>query len=476
MYLNRNYVNGEWNGEHIVSLGTLYRSFDGTATGETPYSSVAAVTAASVAAADAFPAWSSLPGRSRADYLEKIANALQGMGDELAGHITDEVGMPLKLSSKIQVAAPIAAWRFYASAARQDDTFEQIGHSRVYPVPVGPVACITPWNYPLHQITAKVAAALAAGCTVVLKPAELAPAAAMALGKAAEIARLPAGVLNIVFGSGTELGPALIRQAGIKMVSFTGSTRVGREVAALAGQGLQRAGLELGGKSASVLLEGADLSRAVKTTLALGLLNSGQTCSALTRVIVPEARFKETTSLIREACAAYTMGDPRDPATRLGPLVSAQQVARVEGFAELARGQDAECLYESQVHASLSKGFFSPLRVYAGLSDDSALIQEEIFGPIICLQTYTDEDQALQLANGTAYGLAGAVWGPREPALSFARKVRAGQVDVNGAAFNPLAPFGGFGLSGFGRENGLHGMKEFQIPSSIQGDWQTDAP
>lgn len=419
-------------------------------------------------AARALPAWQSLEPARRAGYLLAVADALEACAAELAHAISREVGMPLKLARRIQVDAPIAAWRATAALAESFHFVTTVGNSRVVMTPVGVVAAITPWNYPLHQITAKLAPALLAGCTVVLKPSELAPATTARLMAACEQAGLPRGVLNIVSG-GAAVGEALVSHPDVQMVSFTGSTAVGRKVAALAAGDMKRVSMELGGKSAAVVLPGADLAKAVKSTVASCFLNSGQTCSATTRLIVAREDYPSCRQLLVDAVAALTPGDPAEAHTRVGPLLSAQQRDRVReflaeaeraGFDRIAGGPDAP------VPAT---GYFVAPTVYGNVAPDSRLAKEEVFGPVLAVLCYDTVEDALALANGTRYGLAATVWAAEvATAMGVAAQLRAGQIDINGARFNPAAPFGGFGLSGMGREGGVYGLEEFLEPKSIQ--------
>lgn len=420
------------------------------------------------AAARALAAWQRLGVHARAAVLRAVADALELTGQALAQQISREVGMPLKLAQRIQVDAPVAAWRATAALAGSYAFVREVGHSRVTMVPVGVVAAITPWNYPLHQITGKLAPALLAGCTVVLKPSELAPAAAAHLMSACEQAGMPPGVLNIVWGDG-EVGEALVTHPGVQMVSFTGSTQVGRKVAALAAGDMKRVSMELGGKSPAIVLPGADLARAVKATVASCFLNAGQTCSATTRLIVPRADYPQCRTLLADAVAGMVLGDPADGATRVGPLLSALQRQRVlahiaeaerAGFERIAGGPDA---------AVPERGYFVAPTVYGNVSPDSRLATEEIFGPVLAVLCYDTVNEAIALANGTRYGLAATVWAADDAsAEAVADQLRAGQVDINGARFNAAAPFGGFGMSGVGREGGVYGLEEFLEPRAVQ--------
>jgi len=425
------------------------------------------VDAAVTAARRAFEAWAATPVADRIAAVRRIAAALRERSDDLAIAISREVGMPRKLAGRVQVGAPIAAWDMYADLAAGFKWESRIGHSLVQQVPTGVVACITPWNYPLHQITGKVAPALLAGCTVVLKPSELAPTSAFLLAEAVEQAGLPPGVFNLVHGAGPDVGGALVRHPDVDMVSFTGSTRAGRHIASLAGSDIKRVSLELGGKSAALVLPGADLALAVKATLAGCMLNSGQTCSATTRLLVPRASLDSVEAIVRELLSGYRMGDPADGATRLGPLISKAQQRKVLDMIDQALVAGARRI---AADAPLpAHGFFVPPTVLTDVESGMAVAREEVFGPVLVLIAYDDVESGLALANGTDYGLAGAVWGPvTAQTLAVARRMRTGQVDVNGAPFNPAAPFGGFRKSGIGRENGRYGIEEFLEPVSIQ--------
>lgn len=419
------------------------------------------------AAQRAFEGWAATPVAQRIDAVRRVAGALQERSAAIGAVISREVGMPAKLAARIQAAAPIAAWTMYADLAADVEWQRRVGHSLVQQLPVGVVGCITPWNYPLHQVTGKVAPALLAGCTVVLKPSELAPSSAFLLAEAIDQAGLPPGVFNLVHGTGPEVGEALVRHPGVDMVSFTGSTAAGRRIAAQAGADIKRVSLELGGKSAALLLPGADLAAAVKATLAGCFLNAGQTCSATTRLLVPRADMAAVIELLRAGLAAWRMGDPADAATRLGPLISKAQQRKVLALIEAAMTGGAEALTPEAVPPPT--GFFVPPTVLLGVRPDMAIAREEVFGPVLAVISYDGVDEAVAIANGTDYGLAGSVWAATaRQALSVARRLRTGQLDINGAPFNPAAPFGGFKRSGLGRENGRYGIEEFIEPMAIQ--------
>ena len=425
------------------------------------------VDAAVAAARGAFEGWVATPVADRVAAVRRVAAALREQAEALTVAISREVGMPRKLAARIQVGGPISAWDIYADLTSEFEWESRVGHSLVQHVPTGVVACITPWNYPLHQITGKVAPALLAGCTVVLKPSEMAPTSAFLLAEAVRQAGLPDGVFNLVHGSGPEVGEALVRHPDVDMVSFTGSTRAGRHIAAIASGDIKRIALELGGKSAALVLPGADLAAAVKTTVAGCMLNSGQTCSATTRLLVPHSDLKAAEAIASDLLPGYRMGNPCDGATRVGPLISKAQQRKVQGLIDEALAAGARRVGTG---ANLpAHGFFVAPTVLANVSTHMAIARDEVFGPVLVLMGYDSIDDGVALANDTEYGLAGAVWGPVvSDALAVARRLRAGQVDVNGAPFNPAAPFGGFKKSGIGRENGRFGIEEFLEPMSIQ--------
>lgn len=429
--------------------------------------SAADIDAAVAAARRAFDGWSTTPVADRVAAVRRVATALREQSEALTTAISREVGMPRKLAARIQVAAPISAWDAYADLAAGFKWESLIGHSLVQQVPTGVVACITPWNYPLHQITGKVATALLAGCAVVLKPSEMAPTSAFLLAEAVKKAGLPDGVFNLVHGNGPEVGEALVRHPDVDMVSFTGSTRAGRHIAAIASGDIKRIALELGGKSAALVLPGADLATAVKVTLAGCMLNSGQTCSATTRLLVQRSDLEAAEAIAHDLLAGYRMGDPSDGETRLGPLISKAQQQKVQGLVDEAIAAGARRVGPTAILPA--SGFFVAPTVLAAVTSDMAIARDEVFGPVLVLMSYDAVDDGVALANSTDYGLAGAVWGPLTPeTLAVARRLRAGQVDINGAPFNPAAPFGGFKKSGIGRENGRFGIEEFLEPVSIQ--------
>jgi betaine-aldehyde dehydrogenase len=421
------------------------------------------IDAAVRAARAAFGAWSATGIAERAVWLEKIAAGLKERTEEIAVAITTEMGMPLKLSRAVQAGLPAANMGLFAARLKEFSFEERVGSSLVVKEPVGVVGCITPWNFPLHQIVAKVAPALAAGCTVVLKPSEIAPLDAFILADIIDGAGLPAGVFNLVTGTGPVVGEALARHSEVDMISFTGSTTAGRRVLELAAGTVKRTALELGGKSPAVVLDDADLQAAVKATVSACYLNSGQTCNAMTRLLVPETLYARAAEMAAEIAATFTPGDPNDPKTRLGPLVSATQRGRVLHYIRKGIEEGAELLVGgAEPPEGLEKGFFVKPTVFGRVTGDMTIAREEIFGPVLSIMSYRDEEEAIALANDTIYGLAAAVWsGDEDRARRVARRLRAGQVEINGAGYNLEAPFGGFKQSGIGRENGRYGLEEY---------------
>jgi aldehyde dehydrogenase (NAD+) len=407
-------------------------------------------------------AWGETTPAERADWLAKLADGLERRQAQVAETISREVGTPIRLSTPIQAGQPVAIARHYADLARTRPFETVVGNSLIVREPAGVVAAITPWNYPLHQILAKVAPALAAGCAVVLKPSEVAPLNACLLGEVALDIGLPPGVLNIVQGTGDEAGEALASHPGVDMVSFTGSVRTGKRILRLAAETIKKVTLELGGKSACVLLDDAPFEKAVPAGVKNAMLNSGQTCSAWTRLVVPHARVDETIALAQATLATLPMGDPLDPATRLGPLVSEAQRTRVEGYIARGRSEGARLVIGGGRPAGLDRGCYVEATVFADVAPAMTIAQEEIFGPVLCVIGYGDEAEAIDIANDTIYGLAGGVWSAdADRAVRVARRIRAGQVDVNGGRYNLAAPFGGYKQSGIGREFGDAGLDEY---------------
>ncbi len=435
-----------------------------------PAGSPADVDAAVAAARRAFPGWAATSPAERAKYLSALHEALTARQEEVARTISAEMGAPTKVALAVQTGLPLSVLSSYAELLSTYSFEEQVGNSLVVREPVGVVAAITPWNYPLHQVVAKLAPALAAGCTFVLKPSEVAPLSAFLLAEMVDEVGLPAGVFNLVTGTGPVVGEALAAHPDVDMVSFTGSTGAGKRVSELAAGTVKRVALELGGKSANVILPDADLPRAVKVGVNNAFLNSGQTCTAWTRMIVPAEHYDEAVSLAAAAAESLPVGQPDAEGTKLGPVASAAQRDRVRGYIERGLAEGARLVTGgSEPPAGLDSGYYVRPTVFADVRPDMAIAQEEIFGPVLAILPYADEDEALEIANDSVYGLAGGVWsGDRNRAIAFARRMRTGQVDINGGRFNPVAPFGGYKQSGNGRELGQFGLEEFLETKAMQ--------
>ncbi|MDQ2939305.1 MAG: aldehyde dehydrogenase family protein [Actinomycetota bacterium] len=438
--------------------------------GSIPMGTSGDVDRAVAAARDAFEVWSQTSREQRAERLAAIAAGLGERADEIAALVSTELGMPLKLSRMIQAGLPTMSFSSMPELMQQVAWEEEIGNSLVVREPIGVLGAITPWNYPLHQIAAKVAPALAAGCTVVLKPSGVVPLNAFILAEVIEAADLPAGVFNLVTGSGGEVGEAIAAHPGVDIVSFTGSTKAGRRVSELAAETVKTVTMELGGKSPNLILDDADLAKAVPDGVAKCFLNSGQTCSALTRMLVPREMLAEAATIAAAAAEQFTPGDPFDEASRLGPVVSEEQREVVRGYIEKGSEEGATLVTGgSEAPEGLERGYFVRPTVFSDVVSSMTIAQEEIFGPVLSIIPYSDEDDAVRIANDSIYGLAGGVWSADEDrAMGVARRIRTGQMEINGGVFNPLAPFGGYKQSGHGRELGRFAIEEYLQPKALQ--------
>jgi aldehyde dehydrogenase (NAD+) len=464
------FIGGEWVEPEADGTLEVVNSTTEETMGTIPACTTADADRAVAAARDAFEEWGQTSREERAGYLGAISAGLAERSDEIAATISQELGMPLALSKMIQAGLPIAQFGAMPKLMEEVRWEEEIGNSRVLREPVGVLGAITPWNYPLNQIACKVAPALAAGCTVVLKPSEIVPLNAFILAEVIEAVGLPAGVFNLVTGTGPVVGEAIAGHPGVDMVSFTGSTRAGRRVSELASTTVKPVAMELGGKSPNVILDDADLSKAVPDGVGKCYLNSGQTCSALTRMLVPQKKLAEAEQIAAQAAESFTPGDPFEDSTRLGPLVSETQRERVRGYIEKGESEGAKLLTGGVAAPDgLDKGFFVRPTVFSEVTPEMTIAQEEIFGPVLAIQPYESEDDAVRIANDTDYGLAGGVWSAdQERAISVAKRIRTGQIEINGGAFNPLAPFGGYKQSGHGRENGRYAIEELLQVKSLQ--------
>jgi acyl-CoA reductase-like NAD-dependent aldehyde dehydrogenase len=466
----RIYIDGSW----VPSAGSGTIDVINAATeeviGTVPEGTADDVDKAVKAARAAFDSWSQTPPEERGKYVQRIQEGLAARMTEIATLVSQEVGTPFGLANIIQAGLPTMITASYVDIASDFPWEEQVGNSLIVREPVGVVGAITPWNYPLHQVMAKVAPALTAGCTIVLKPSEVAPLSAFVLAEIVEEIGLPAGVFNLVTGTGPVVGEAIVTHPEVDMISFTGSTRAGKRISELAANTVKRVALEMGGKSPFIILPDADLQEAVKAGLGSCYMNAGQTCIAWTRMIVPKDRQDEVAQLAKEVAESYKPGDPFDGDTRLGPLVSKTQQDRVRGYIQKGIDEGATLVTGgAEQPAGLDKGYFIQPTVFTDVTNDMTIAQEEIFGPVLSIIGYETEDEAVEIANDTIYGLhAGVFGGDKEHATKVARRIRAGQVDVNGGAFNPVAPFGGYKQSGRGRELGKFGLEEFVEIKSMQ--------
>ncbi|TDD35707.1 aldehyde dehydrogenase family protein [Nonomuraea terrae] len=459
-------------GRHAAGSSHMIDVVD-PATGEViaqvPDGTPADVDRAVAAARAAFPGWAAVDPAERGRIVGRVAEGLRARTEEIAATITGEMGAPITLSRTAQAGFPVAVAASFAELATGYAWTERIADSLVVREPIGVVGAITPWNFPLQQVVSKLAPALVAGDTVVLKPSEIAPLTAPILAEVVAEAGVPAGVFNVVHGTGPAVGAAIAAHPGIDMVSFTGSTRAGRQVSAAASETVKRVTLELGGKSANVILDDADFPEAVSHGVAMTFTNGGQVCGAWPRMLVPASRQEEAVELAVAAASAYVVGDPADEATHIGPMASEQHRRRVNGYIERGIADGARLVFGGPGRpAGLDAGAYVRPTIFADVAPDAVIAQEEIFGPVLTIIPYTGDDQAVEIANGTAYGLTGAVFGGHDRAMAVARRLRTGQVDVNGAGWNVLAPFGGYKQSGNGREFGRHGLEEYLEVKSIQ--------
>jgi aldehyde dehydrogenase (NAD+) len=463
------YIDGAW----VPSAGTgridVIDASTEEVVGRIPEGTAEDVDRAVEAARRAFPAWSTTSRDERAKHLRALSEGLLARNEELGKLISREVGMPVAFATRMQAGLPPINLRLFAELLDTYEFEERIGNALVVREPIGVVGAITPWNYPLHQIAAKVGPALAAGCTVVLKPSEVAPLSAFVLAEVAEAAGLPAGVLNVVAGTGPVVGEAIAAHPGVDMISFTGSTAAGRRVSEVAARTVKRVALELGGKSANIILDDADLERCVPPGVQWGCyMNSGQTCSALTRMLVPRDLQDKVVELARAKAESLNVG-PADTKVDLGPLISATQRDRVRGYIQKGIDEGATLVTGGvEPPEGLETGYFVRPTIFADVTPDMTIAREEIFGPVLCIMPYDSEDQAVDIANDTDYGLAGGVQSASvDRAMAIARRLRTGQVDINNGRSTLHAPFGGYKQSGNGREMGRYGLEEFLEVKSV---------
>ena len=456
------YINATW----VPSIGAEHTDLRDPRTdaivGRAPSGAREDVDAAVAAAVAAFPAWATVPRKERQELMSNLERLVRDNQARLAETIEVELGSPSEFAHDEHVGTPLAIIADYATILADEEPEERIGNSIIVREPVGVVAAILPWNYPLYQLVAKVVPALAAGCTVVAKPAELTPLSTSIFAELLTEAGFPAGVFNVVYGSGSVVGQAMSEHPDVDMVSFTGSTSAGRTVSRAAASTIKRVALELGGKSASVVLPGADLTAAVPASVAYCFTNTGQCCNAWTRLVVPRQDLAEVERLATRAAAEL------EPT--LGPLVSAKQATEVQRYIEIGISEGARLVAGGTGRPEgRTQGHYVRGVVFSDVSSTMTIAQEEIFGPVLAILPYDTVEEAVAIANDSVFGLHGGVWAEtEEEAMEVALRIRTGQVDINGAAFNPSAPFGGFKQSGNGRELGVHGLDEFFELKAIQ--------
>ena len=435
--------------------------------------SAADVDRAVAAARRAFESYSRTTAQERRALLEKILAGYKKRYEEIATAISDEMGAPMKLARESQAAVGVGHLTAMIEVLQHFKFEEKHGVAHLLLEPVGVCALITPWNWPINQIAAKVVPALAAGCTMVLKPSEFSPFSAIIWAEVLDEAGVPAGVFNLVNGDGPTVGAALATHPDVDMVSFTGSTRAGTEVAKGAAATVKRVHQELGGKSPNVLLDDVDFERAVKASVLHVFQNSGQSCNAPTRMLVPAAKLAAVEAIAKKVAESVVVGDPKAEGTAVGPLVSKIQFDRVEGFIAKGIAEGAKVVVGGSGRpAGLGKGYFVKPTIFSNVTNDMEIAREEIFGPVLCILPYASEEEAIRIANDTPYGLAAYVWS-KDPARArqVGGRIRAGQVILNGARGDMNTPFGGFKRSGNGREWGEHGLRDFlEIKAMVGAD------
>jgi len=459
----KNYINGEWLSSDATNLHDIINPATEESIGQVAYGTANDVDLAVAAARNAFEEYSQWTVEQRLELLSKIEKTYLARYNDVASAITAEMGAPVTFSQKAQAATGVGHLRSTIGALQAMKLEEKVGNSTVLKEPVGVCGLITPWNWPINQIMCKVAPAIAAGCTIVLKPSEIAPVNATILTEILDAAGVPAGVFNLVHGDGPGVGSAMSAHPDIDMMSFTGSTRAGILVAKAAADTVKRVAQELGGKSANIILEGAPLEKAIKSGVIGMFGNTGQSCNAPSRMLVPESLYEHAVAVAAAVAEHVQPGNPEDPATRMGPVVSEAQYNKIQGLIEkgIDEGAGLVCGGLGKPEG-LETGYYVKPTIFRDVNNDMTIAREEIFGPVLVMIPYSDIDEAIQIANDSDYGLSGYVYGAStEEAMAVARRMRTGMVHLNGAANDISAPFGGYKQSGNGREWGAHGIEDF---------------
>jgi aldehyde dehydrogenase (NAD+) len=465
------FINGAW----VTPTGRREHEVINPAT-EQPIGRILLGTAEDVdlavkAARAAFETWSQTTREERIALFERIIGIYQGRMPQIAAAISDEMGAPMKLALRAQAGSGLGHFMSTLAVLRTFEFEESLGTTQIRREPVGVCGLITPWNWPINQITCKVAPALAAGCTVVLKPSEVAPLSAHLFAEVLEEAGVPKGVFNLVDGDGPTVGEAISRHPDIDMVSFTGSTRAGVQVAKAAADTVKRVSQELGGKSANIILEDADLNAAVKNGVINMMSNTGQSCNAPSRMLVPAKLYDEAVKIAKATAEQSVVGDPKADGVTMGPVSNRTQFEKIQRLLQKGVEDGATLVVGGPGRPTgIDKGYFVKPTVFANVNNEMTIAREEIFGPVLVMIPYRSEDEAVRIANDTVYGLSGYVYsGDIDHARRIARRLRTGMVHLNGAATDVNAPFGGYKQSGNGREWGREGLKEFLEVKAVMG-------
>jgi len=468
---SKNYINGEWVESAAGTEHDIINPATEESIGKVVFGTAADVDRAVAAARAAFADFSSWSVEQRLGLLQRIVDAYKERWNDIAAAITAEMGAPAAFAQRAQAGSGLGHLRATISALQEMDWEETVGNSKVLKEPIGVCGLITPWNWPINQIACKVAPALAAGCTVVLKPSEIAPVDATLFAEVLDAAGVPAGVFNLVHGDGPGVGNALSTHPDIDMMSFTGSTRAGVLVARAAADTVKRVAQELGGKSANIILEGAPLKEAIASGVHSMFHNSGQSCNAPSRMLVPASVYEEAVAIAAAEAANTRPGDPTDPKSDIGPVISEQQYNKIQSLIEKGVEEGARIAAGGPGKpAGLETGYYVKPTVFRDVGNDMTIAREEIFGPVLCMIPYHDIEEAIHMANDSDFGLSGYVWGASpEDAMAVARRLRTGMVHLNGAPTDVQAPFGGYKQSGNGREWGIHGLEDFLETKAIMG-------
>jgi len=469
-----NFIGGMWVPTESKTTLEVENPYTLEKAGKAPLSSKKDVEKAVAAACEAFSTWRSSPIDERIDVLRRMREIIAANIEELAQLWTLEVGTPITTSRQAASFLPIKVIQDLEENLQVFKFERVLGETIVHRIPIGPIAAITPWNYPIGQLVTKCASAIAAGCTVVAKPSAIAPLCGFRIMELISNIRLPSGVINIVGGDGTTTGEALVRNKDIRLVSFTGSTEIGRHIAEVCGQRIVKTCLELGGKSASIVLDREILPSAVASTVASCTRNSGQTCTSLTRLIVMDDFLEEANEIAVQSMSRLPVGNPNDPETQIGPLISAEQRRKALKLIRIGLEEGAKRIFGHPQDSILPEiGYFVPPTVFTDVTSRMRIAQEEIFAPVLSIMSAKNREDAIHLANDSTYGLAGTVWSSsHEMALSAAKQIDAGTLTVNTGAFNPSAPYGGMRDSGLGRELGVYGMEEYLEFKTYHGGYK----